>query len=100
MQVFQVPLTPATSGNSLSEMAADKDTPQLSQSIIVNQWSEEKEKSFPVPLELFTKNSVAIVWGMQPRAVQGMLDFDQLCSREKPSVVAMVYTFRYIPICY
>lgn len=81
-------------------MAVDKDVPQLSQSIIINQWTEEKEESIAVPLELFTKNSVAIVWGMQPRAVQGMLDFDLLCSREKPSVAAMVYPFRYIPSIY
>lgn len=28
---------------------------------------------------------------MQTRAVQGMLDFDFVCSRKEPSVVAMVY---------
>ncbi len=33
----------------------------------------------------------AIVWGMQSRAVQGMLDFDYSCSRDTPSVVCMVY---------
>jgi ATP citrate (pro-S)-lyase len=30
---------------------------------------------------------------MQPRAVQGMLDFDFMCKRETPSVAAMVYPF-------
>uniref|UniRef100_A0A3B4GE71 ATP-citrate synthase n=1 Tax=Pundamilia nyererei TaxID=303518 RepID=A0A3B4GE71_9CICH len=42
---------------------------------------------------LFRKNTKTIVWGMQTRAVQGMLDFDYVCSREEPSVAAMVYPF-------
>ena len=42
-----------------------------------------------------TENSKAIIWGMQNRAVQGMLDFDFCCSRKTPSVVAMTYPFRY-----
>lgn len=42
---------------------------------------------------LFTPNTEAIVWGMQNRAVQTMLDFDFVSSRKKPSVVAMVYPF-------
>ncbi|XP_065840261.1 ATP-citrate synthase-like [Oscarella lobularis] len=42
---------------------------------------------------LFTRNTRAIIWGMQPRAVQGMLDFDHVCRRDFPSVVAMIYPF-------
>uniref|UniRef100_H2UUH3 ATP-citrate synthase n=1 Tax=Takifugu rubripes TaxID=31033 RepID=H2UUH3_TAKRU len=42
---------------------------------------------------LFSKHTKSIVWGMQTRAVQGMLDFDYVCSREEPSVAAMVYPF-------
>lgn len=42
---------------------------------------------------LFHTGSKAIIWGMQTRAVQGMLDFDFVCSRETPSVSAMVYPF-------
>uniref|UniRef100_A0A8B9RJV6 ATP-citrate synthase n=1 Tax=Astyanax mexicanus TaxID=7994 RepID=A0A8B9RJV6_ASTMX len=42
---------------------------------------------------LFSKHTKAIVWGMQTRAVQGMLDFDYVCSRAEPSVAAMVYPF-------
>ncbi|CAH1788725.1 unnamed protein product [Owenia fusiformis] len=42
---------------------------------------------------LFTNNTRAIVWGMQSRAVQGMIDFDYSCSRKTPSVVAMIYPF-------
>uniref|UniRef100_A0A7N6ASB5 ATP-citrate synthase n=1 Tax=Anabas testudineus TaxID=64144 RepID=A0A7N6ASB5_ANATE len=42
---------------------------------------------------LFSKHTKTIVWGMQTRAVQGMLDFDYVCSRVEPSVAAMVYPF-------
>lgn len=42
---------------------------------------------------LFTPGTKAIVWGMQQRAVQSMLDFDFVSSRKEPSVVAMVYPF-------
>ncbi|KAI8067040.1 citrate synthase-like protein [Gongronella butleri] len=41
----------------------------------------------------FTNGTRAFVYGMQPRAVQGMLDFDFMCKRAKPSVAAMVYPF-------
>jgi len=44
-------------------------------------------------LHLFTRTTKAIIWGLQSRAVQGMLDFDYVCSRGSPSVVAMVYPF-------
>eukprot|EP00928_Gymnodinium_smaydae_P012179 TRINITY_DN1442_c0_g1_i1.p1 TRINITY_DN1442_c0_g1~~TRINITY_DN1442_c0_g1_i1.p1 ORF type:complete len:1092 (+),score=205.23 TRINITY_DN1442_c0_g1_i1:71-3346(+) len=40
-----------------------------------------------------TVNTTAIVYGMQNRAVQGMLDFDFMCKRQKPSVSAMVFPF-------
>jgi ATP citrate (pro-S)-lyase len=42
---------------------------------------------------LLTDRTKAIVWGMQNKAVQGMLDFDHVCSRKEPSVVAMIYPF-------
>ncbi|XP_071515606.1 ATP-citrate synthase isoform X2 [Panulirus ornatus] len=43
--------------------------------------------------QLFNRGTRAIIWGMQTRAVQGMLDFDFVCSRPEPSVAAMVYPF-------
>jgi ATP citrate (pro-S)-lyase len=45
------------------------------------------------PYEITNRYSRAIVYGMQPRAVQGMLDFDHICGRSVPSVVAMVFPF-------
>ncbi|CAE7674174.1 Acly [Symbiodinium pilosum] len=40
-----------------------------------------------------TPETRAIVYGMQNRAVQGMLDFDFMCKRKTPSVCAMVFPF-------
>jgi len=42
------------------------------------------------PYELFNKNTEAIVFGMQTKAVQRMLDFDFLVQRAKPSVACIV----------
>lgn len=42
---------------------------------------------------LFSTESKAIIWGMQNRAVQSMLDFDFVCRREEPSVSCLVYPF-------
>ncbi|KAF8931079.1 citrate synthase [Dissophora ornata] len=41
----------------------------------------------------FTAHTRSFIYGMQPRAVQGMLDFDFICKREVPSVAAMIYPF-------
>ncbi|SHO77379.1 Similar to S.cerevisiae protein LSC1 (Alpha subunit of succinyl-CoA ligase) [Malassezia sympodialis ATCC 42132] len=41
----------------------------------------------------FDEHTRSLVYGLQPRAIQGMLDFDFACGREKPSVAAMVYPF-------
>ena len=42
---------------------------------------------------LFNAHTEAIVFGMQIRAVQGMLDFDYMSGRKKPSVSCMVFPF-------
>merc|ERR1712106_1019941 len=42
-------------------------------------------------ISLFSKSTRAIIWGLQSRAVQGMMDFDYVCGREQPSVACMVY---------
>ena len=41
----------------------------------------------------FDENTRSLIYGLQPRAIQGMLDFDFACGRSKPSVAAMVYPF-------
>lgn len=44
-------------------------------------------------LPLFHPQSRCFVYGLQPRAVQGMLDFDFICKRSTPSVAGIIYTF-------
>lgn len=39
---------------------------------------------------LFTSSTQAIIYGYQQKAVQRMLDFDTVCGRETPSVVAII----------
>jgi ATP citrate (pro-S)-lyase len=41
----------------------------------------------------FSMETQAFIYGMQPKAVQGMLDFDFMCNRDKPSVACMIYPF-------
>ncbi|PSR87377.1 hypothetical protein PHLCEN_2v5194 [Hermanssonia centrifuga] len=41
----------------------------------------------------FDATTRSFVYGLQPRAIQGMLDFDYSCGREAPSVAAMIYPF-------
>jgi ATP citrate (pro-S)-lyase len=49
---------------------------------------------FPQPkYELFNENTRAFVYGLQPKAVQGMLDFDFICRRKTPSVAGIIYPF-------
>ena len=53
-------------------------------------------------VENFTAMTRCVVYGLQHRAVQGMLDFDFMCKREKPSVAAMIFPFAfilYIKVC-
>jgi len=40
--------------------------------------------------ELFDKNTQAIIYGFQQRAIQRMIDFDYLCKRDTPSVAAVI----------
>jgi len=43
--------------------------------------------------ELFNEDTRAFVYGLQPKAVQGMLDFDFICRRKTPSVAGIIYPF-------
>lgn len=48
----------------------------------------------PLPQHaLFTNKTRCLVYGLQNRAVQGMLDFDFICKRAAPSVAGIIYTF-------
>ncbi|KAI0830411.1 citrate synthase [Hypoxylon sp. FL0890] len=45
------------------------------------------------PHALFNNKTRCFVYGLQNRAVQGMLDFDFICKRQTPSVAGIIYTF-------
>jgi ATP citrate (pro-S)-lyase len=56
--------------------------------------AEGKGKTAPRPAyRPFDATTRSFVYGLQPRAIQGMLDFDYSCGRETPSVAAMIYPF-------
>lgn len=44
-------------------------------------------------VENFTAMTRCVVYGLQHRAVQGMLDFDKMCKRTKPSVACLIFPF-------
>lgn len=44
-------------------------------------------------VENFSASTRCVVYGLQQRAVQGMLDFDFMCKRETPSVAALLFPF-------
>ncbi|CDQ70272.1 unnamed protein product [Oncorhynchus mykiss] len=80
-----------------SATPASTRTASFSEPIAANDATLAKKPKACIPAAkasmLFSRNTKAIMWGMQTRAVQGMLDFDYVCSRDEPSVAAMVYPF-------
>lgn len=83
-----VPATTATFLLPAGQTTPAPSTPPKSSSPIK---AATPPKSVAKPM--FSADTKAIVWGMQTRAVQSMLDFDFVCRRSEPSVVAMVYPF-------
>ncbi|CAD6187293.1 unnamed protein product [Caenorhabditis auriculariae] len=52
-----------------------------------------QDKENDVIRGLFENDTKAVIWGQQQKAIQGMLDFDYVCRRDQPSVVASTYPF-------
>nr|XP_054767804.1 ATP-citrate synthase-like isoform X1 [Lytechinus pictus] len=75
--------------NRKEKAASDADTVKISQAVTGVDGSGAASGS----RTLFTKSTKSFIFGMQPRAVQGMLDFDHSCRRDEPSVVGMIYPF-------
>lgn len=73
----------------LNSMGSASGASSLASTPVVEQRSVVSGEQKPI----FSSGTKAIVWGMQQRAVQSMLDFDFVSSRKEPSVVAMVYPF-------
>ncbi|KAJ1645726.1 ATP citrate lyase subunit 1 [Coemansia erecta] len=89
-----VPSTPGTPGGAMDvdplRSGGSAGVPQPAPAPTAAAIAEGKSAPWYSP---FTANTRAIVYGMQPRAVQGMLDFDFICKRAVPSVACMVYPF-------
>lgn len=76
--------SPLASQSSSSSSSASSTTPKTKRTI---------SNDLPTGKQLFTNKTRSIIWGMQNRAVQSMLDFDFVCQRAEPSVAAIVYPF-------
>lgn len=76
------PTTPIliSNGNSKSLTNGYQAPPSLT--VVDSDWSD-----------LFHEKTRCIVWGLQAKAIQSMLDFDYASGRDSPSVAAIVYPF-------
>ena len=86
-----IPTADADAGvDSLGTIHADGKRTQAEDQIIRfdNTGAQQRPSYRP-----FDANTRSFVYGLQPRAIQGMLDFDFSCGRETPSVAAMIYPF-------
>ncbi len=81
-------LTPPSATSSTFDVS--KAQTAAASSLIATPTLSESDRAYK---GIFSKNTCAFVYGMQPRAVQGMLDFDYICKRQSPSVTAMIYPF-------
>lgn len=100
---FSSLLRPESPGDALSTGSSPvkggslaKQRTCIRDSSVPSEQFEPSTPSFSVvksPWELFTKSTRCFVWGMQAKAVQGMLDFDYLSKRQTPSVAALIYPF-------
>ncbi|POR37333.1 Putative ATP-citrate synthase subunit 1 [Tolypocladium paradoxum] len=67
---------------------------QLSANDNIQRFAAPSRPLSPLPEHaLFNDKTRCLVYGLQPRAVQGMLDFDFICKRKTPSVAGIIYTF-------
>ncbi|KAJ1373761.1 putative ATP-citrate synthase [Parelaphostrongylus tenuis] len=79
----------ASSRHPSNDLDHDANVENSTKATLVNHVNEA-EKLYD---SLFESNTKAIVWGQQQKAIQGMLDFDYVCRRLEPSVVASTYPF-------
>lgn len=80
------------SGPAVGEISADGARTQPNDQIVHFDTSSSStgKRSWYRPFDDSTRS---FVFGLQPRAIQGMLDFDYSCGRATPSVAAMIYPF-------
>ncbi len=84
----QADLPPAES--AIGTIHPDGERTQADDKII--HFADGKKTSRPW-FKPFDAQTRSLVYGLQPRAIQGMLDFDFSCGRSAPSVAAMIYPF-------
>lgn len=87
-QVAPVP----EAGEAVGSIHADGERTQVADNIVHFQTRVPAEGGRPW-YRPFDANTRSFVYGLQPRAIQGMLDFDYSCGRGTPSVAAMIYPF-------
>ncbi|KJZ80243.1 Putative ATP-citrate synthase subunit 1 [Hirsutella minnesotensis 3608] len=77
-----------------SNTSANGAKSQLSANDNIQRFAAPSRPLSPLPAHaLFNDKTRCLVYGLQPRAVQGMLDFDFICKRKTPSVAGIIYTF-------
>lgn len=79
---------PKTNGTQVNDSADSQPNDKITR------FSAPTRPTTPYPEHLlFHPKTRCFVYGLQPRAVQGMLDFDFICKRKTPSVAGIIYTF-------
>ncbi|KAI8985209.1 citrate synthase-like protein [Pilobolus umbonatus] len=91
--LFQDQIFGSSSGSSTPKLTIAEDNGSPSNPNERMTYFSNEDPESPEWYRPFTSKTRAFVYGMQPRAVQGMLDFDFMCKRTTPSVAAMVYPF-------
>ena len=82
---------PATEDRPVGAIGPDGERTQPNDQIV---HFDTSDKSSTRPwFRPFDDATRSFVFGLQPRAIQGMLDFDYSCGRQAPSVAAMIYPF-------
>jgi ATP citrate (pro-S)-lyase len=74
----------------VGSIKANGDREQPGDQIVHFKTESHSSRPFYRPFDADTRS---FVFGLQPRAIQGMLDFDFSCGRKTPSVAAMIYPF-------
>jgi ATP citrate (pro-S)-lyase len=80
----------STASEAVGTIKADGQREQAQDHIISFKPEEHGSRPWFRPFDEHTRS---FVFGLQPRAIQGMLDFDFSCGRKTPSVAAMIYPF-------
>ncbi|KAK7683014.1 hypothetical protein QCA50_013686 [Cerrena zonata] len=83
-------VTPPAEERPVGAIGPDGERTQPNDQIIHFDTSKSSTRPWFRPFDDATRS---FVFGLQPRAIQGMLDFDYSCGRQAPSVAAMIYPF-------